>query len=624
MKITVFNLRSITGPKTVDVTNKIVLSGINGAGKSTIAKTPYFVLTGKGLSVKNGETEGYGSIEFGDITIMRQKKNGTTTIRVNGKACSETAMFEHLNKRGYNPEVLCSLFDTETVLDGETMLRVASMKLDVDKVLSFTNLEGVALGYAKKYFVDNEIEIVTIPAINKAYKKIYALRTDNNRVAKNLKALVDADFPLVNVTGVDIAALVEQSTNIEKDIEVLTDTIYQIKQETKQIENLKNNISKNATEKQRLLAFKCSVTEEDIEKIEKEIENKQETSKKFGLVLTELNEKQISVLQELSQLKQQEQVLIEQIKTKSENLKILKNTKTCPLNSGIPCTTDMSSVCNKIEAEIDDAKNKLEKIVKEISDKENSMQEIKNTISETKQKQSLLSAEVNEMIQKRSSMEKERTDYASISGKIETLEKMISEDKAIVDNTTIQDIKPVEEELTKKREEKNLIKEQILNSSRVQDAANRLAENQRKLEEAEKLSDMYSVILKELQILPNKIFEKIIVPIEVGLNGILSEIKNDWQMKFLFDGANLSICVNTPCGKIDIEELSTGERVVINYVFKALICKLINFDTIVLDNTDALDSKNYGMVEDVVAKSQYNTMLINCGDITSKFTIVKI
>ena len=95
-------------------------------------------------------------------------------------------------------------------------------------------------------------------------------------------------------------------------------------------------------------------------------------------------------------------------------------------------------------------------------------------------------------------------------------------------------------------------------------------------------------------------------------------------MKYLFDGANLSICVNTPCGKIEIEELSTGERVVINYVFKALICKLINFDTIVLDNTDALDSKNYGMVEDVVAKSQYNTMLINCGDITSKFTIVKI
>lgn len=624
MKITVFNLRSITGPKTVDVNGKIVLSGINGAGKSTIAKTPYFVLTGKGLSVKNGETEGYGSIEFGDITIMRQKKNGSTTIRVNGKACSEAAMYEHLNKRGYNPEVLCSLFDTETVLDGETMLRVASMKLDVDKVLSFTSLEGVALGYAKKYFIDNEVEIVTIPAINKAYKKIYALRTDNNRVAKNLKALVEADFPLVNVTGVDIAALVEQSTNIERDIEVLTDTVYQIKQEMKQVENIKNNISKNATEKQRLLAFKCSVSEEDISNIAKEIEEKQNKTKGLNALLTELNDKQISALQELSKLKQQEQVLLEQIKTKSENLEILKNTRTCPLNSGIPCTTDMSSVCEKIATEINEAKTRLEKISKEISDKEQSVDEIKKTIQETKQNQYVLNNEINELIKKRSTMEKERTDYASISGKIEALDKMIAEDRTLVDNTVIQDIKPIEEELSKKKEEKNLVKEQILNSSRVQDAANRLAENQRKLEETEKISDMYTVILKELQVLPNKIFEKIIVPIEVGLNGILSEIKNDWQMNFLFDGANLSICVNTPYGKIDIEELSTGERVVINYVFKALICKLINFDTIVLDNTDALDSKNYGMVEDVVAKSQYNTMLINCGDITSKFAIVKM
>ena len=624
MKITVFNLRSITGPKTVDVNGKIVLSGINGAGKSTIAKTPYFVLTGKGLSVKNGETEGYGSIEFGDITIMRQKKNGSTTIRVNGKACSEAAMYEHLNKRGYNPEVLCSLFDTETVLDGETMLRVASMKLDVDKVLSFTSLEGVALGYAKKYFIDNEVEIVTIPTINKAYKKIYALRTDNNRVAKNLKALVEADFPLVNVTGVDIAALVEQSTNIERDIEVLTDTVYQIKQEMKQVENIKNNISKNATEKQRLLAFKCSVSEEDISNIAKEIEEKQNKAKGLNALLTELNDKQISALQELSKLKQQEQVLLEQIKTKSENLEILKNTRTCPLNSGIPCTTDMSSVCEKIATEISEAKTRLEKISKEISDKEQSVDEIKKTIQETKQNQYALNNETNELIKKRSTMEKERTDYASISGKIEALDKMIAEDRTLVDNTVIQDIKPIEEELSKKKEEKNLVKEQILNSSRVQDAANRLAENQRKLEETEKISDMYTVILKELQVLPNKIFEKIIVPIEVGLNGILSEIKNDWQINFLFDGANLSICVNTPYGKIDIEELSTGERVVINYVFKALICKLINFDTIVLDNTDALDSKNYGMVEDVVAKSQYNTMLINCGDIISKFAIVKM
>jgi DNA repair exonuclease SbcCD ATPase subunit len=209
--------------------------------------------------------------------------------------------------------------------------------------------------------------------------------------------------------------------------------------------------------------------------------------------------------------------------------------------------------------------------------------------------------------------------FASIEGKVTSIDENINSDEKTLSSIEIKDVLPLQTSLQLKREELAKIRESIVNASQLSDAVNRLAKNKKEYEAAEKLTATYTFILKELQVLPNKIFEKIISPIETGINEILAEIKSDWTIKFLFDGANLDICIKMPTGVINIDELSTGERVVINYVFKSLICKLIGFDTIVLDNTDALDVKNYAMVESVVEKSKYNTLLVNCGDIKTNF-----
>ena len=89
MKITVCNLRSIENPETIDINGKMVLCGKNGAGKSTIVLTPYFVMTGKKLSVRNGAKEGYGTISFDGIEITRYKQGGNSSIKFNGKTNRE-------------------------------------------------------------------------------------------------------------------------------------------------------------------------------------------------------------------------------------------------------------------------------------------------------------------------------------------------------------------------------------------------------------------------------------------------------------------------------------------------------------------------------------------------------
>lgn len=624
MKITAYNLRSIGGPKTIEVNGNLVLSGVNGAGKSTMLNVPYFVLTGKGLTLKNGTTEGYGSIEFNGISITRQKKEGSTTIRVNGKTCSETAMYEHLNKMKLAPEMLAVLFNSETTLNAETILKVADFKRDVDSVLTFTKLEGNALEFTKKLFKRDSIEILDIPTINKGYKKVYTMRTENNREIKRLRALVDADAVVEDVVGVDIAALVEQSTVVEREIEAIIDTIHQAKQEIATIENLKKVTDVKKIEKQKLLTTKCNFTEEDVKRISNEIAELQCREEELSQQNVELNKKVLELIERCSKLREQRQILTEQNNAKSKNVYTLMNTTTCPLNSAIPCTTDKSAVCKKIETEIENNKKEIVIIDANYDNENSELEEIKNKIANNNVIISEIKEKVRKLISERSNIEKERTDYALISGKVSAIEKIIEENENTIKTTVIQDITPLNEMLEEKRNSQKQIKEQIVNSSRVADAANRLAQNKRQLEEAEKVTDMLTVVLKELQVLPNKIFENVFKPVLQGMNGILAQIKSDWTVDFKFNGSDVEIYIVMPDGEVILDELSTGERVVVNYVLKLLVCRLIKFDVILLDNTDALDKKNYELVEKVVANAKCKTMLATCGDVKSLFPVVTI
>lgn len=624
MKITANNLRSIGNARSIDVNDKIVLCGVNGAGKSTIAKTPYFVLTGKGLSLKNGEAEGMGSIEFSGISISRQKKNGNTTIRVNGKVCSEVAMYEHLNKIGYNPDVLISLFDTETVLDGETMLKVASMQLDVDKVLSFTKLEGKALELVKKYFQAENIDIITIPAINKAHKKFYVARTDNNRVIKSLRVLVETDAQYGNIDLPDVSLLVSQSSAIETVIEKMMSEIFAIEQDTKTLADIESVIENTRSEIEKMRKVVCQYSESDVESISTDIDKKQSEEVDCDAQLRALNEKHLSLLNNLSLVNTKRQVIVENGKGKREIFETLSTTTTCPLYAGLPCTTNMEEVKNKLQGEIVSLREECKAIDAEILKIKEQIATTEAEISKLTTVKDALRKEIAMLIKKRDAMQKERASFASIEGKISAMEKSIVDKQEQAKKIVVRDVTAKKNELAQKRSELNAIKQRIIDASRVAEAINRLADNQKKLSEAEDVTNMYTTILQELNALPNKIFEKIITPIEIGLNQILAEIKSDWSIKFLFDGANLDVCIITPLGEININEVSTGERVVVNYAFKSLICKLIGFDTIVLDNTDALDVSNYNMVEEVVEKSPYNTLLINCGDVKSKFTVIHL
>lgn len=622
MKITVENLRSVKGPKTIDVDGKKVLSGGNGVGKSTFAKTPYFVLTGKELSVKNGEREGTGTIEFAGITISRIKHDGGSTVRVNGKTCSEVAMREHLGKMGYNPDVLCALFDNETILDGETMLKVAAMQLMVDKVLSFTGLDDEKKDMVKAYFNKEGIDIVSIPIIQKAHKTFYGMRTENNRIVKSLKTLVANDEAVCDDKASDVALLLEQIALVEQQVEEATKRVLSANQNRQRVIELQAIIDRDEMQIADLQKATCAYTAEMVDAIAKEIEEREEADRVYEKEISVLYDSSVAKGEQLLKLKETRQGIIERGKAQKNILDSLNNTTCCPLYAGLPCTTNMSEAKEQIAANVEQLRNECRAIDEEIAILSKEIDEMRLLTNQKGDARRANRTQQAKLLKDRIAMEQERGAFATIEGKVAVLKENIATNRAFLAGIVVENVETEEAVLKNLKEQLATLRQQVVDASKNNDMRKRLEENKKKLAEAEAVSDAYSKIIAELNALPNKIFEKIIAPIETGLNNILSQIKSDWSVKFAFAGAALDINVLTPMGKININELSTGERVIVNFAFKSLICKLIDFDTIVLDNTDALDSKSYSMVENVVSKSPYNTLLINCGDVKSQFEVL--
>lgn len=627
MKIEAKNLRSIGNPLAIDIDDKVVLQGVNGAGKSTMAKVPYFVMTGKGLSVKNGETECYGKIEFDSISIVREKKNGVTNIRVNGKSCSETAMHEHLRMRNYNPDVLATLFNTETVLDGETMLKVAAMELGVEKVLSFTSLDDTCKDYVRKYFSDAQIDLLTIPIINKAHQKFYSMRTDNNRIIKNLKTILSSKPYTIDQEVPDASLYISLNEKLNSEKAELIKIIAVSENNSQKRNFLLSQISKMKDKKQTLVIVddeEIALMQKKIVEIADEIE-KLENAKQKNVNDKKNVEEEISILSNaVSELKAKYAIAVEKGKNKKDILTTLQNTTCCPLYAGLSCTTNMTDVCTSIEKELDVLREECESLKAEIAEKE-------KKISQKKSEKEKFYQIGDEIVKNIITLNKELSYYKTEREKAINTIKQISEIDSDIKNfevelntLSIADVTKEKEKLAKIDSEINDVNSKIADMNKLIKEIIEFKTQSEELVKYEEISERYSAIIKELQTLPNKIFEKIIVPIESKINSILNDVKNSWKIKFDFSEKELAIYVFTDNGKIDIDELSTGERIIVNYVFKSLICDMIKFDTIILDNTDALDEKHFMAVEDVVEKSKYNTMLITCANMKSKFKVQKM
>ena len=157
MKITIQNLNGITGPVSVDIQNHTYLSGPNGSGKSSLAKVPYYILTGKGLKVKNGMSQAMAEMTLMGYTITRISVNGTDTLYLNGNKITATALSKELSASGMNLDFFCEVFRPEVEFSDSTIIKMVNMNINDDTVrrlIAFSDAPEVKGASAESMFND--------------------------------------------------------------------------------------------------------------------------------------------------------------------------------------------------------------------------------------------------------------------------------------------------------------------------------------------------------------------------------------------------------------------------------------------------------------------------------------
>ena len=242
--------------------NMVVLTGQNGAGKSSVLNAIWLALTGKTASkqidkpIRDGEEEARVELDLGHYIVTRTWRNGetsrlTVTTPDGHRVPTPQAILDNL---------LGAMVDPQAFID-------AKPKDQLEKLLDVVDLGDVDLF-----------------ALEAEYDQIYAERTDINREAKELRAQIDgmpfvpADTPDEEVSTRDLAdeyAAAREAVDKHAQAIATTDTLERIldgKRERKreleaQLEQLENEINADeatvSSERERLAAAELELPDPD-------------------------------------------------------------------------------------------------------------------------------------------------------------------------------------------------------------------------------------------------------------------------------------------------------------------------------------------------------------------------
>lgn len=616
MKITANNLKSAK-TKTVEVKDVTVLTGGNGAGKTTIARTPYWVITGKGLPSAVDGTAPEGTVEFGDTTISRTKAK-TTTISVNGNKITEKALEDVLAQRGLPLNVLASLYAPTTTLEAEDLLRAAKLKLTPDKVVELmAPLDLPEEAELRKALTDIGSEEVSLKDISKLEKLFVDKRKSLKKEVKALEARVSNE-------EIDETALNEESARLNVELEKLYAEKGKADAEKRMRELLDrtaNELSSLQEVKSRLLGVVGDETKAQEELVELSAQEMETERKIF-----KANEKEKSLETELTaknaELRKASSVLSGkkgEIAALSKMLEALRQVKTCPLCPSMPCTADKTEAIKKLESDLDELNEAITKAESEEALLVIIAEGIKSDMAVSKDEIAKENEKLREISKKLSEIKLRMSDIQRNKERLAEIDKEISEKETILATqpSPASESRNIDEEMTNLRAELRGIETKLT----------RKAENDNVLRELslKKLDcDISDNIVKKMQGLPAVISAKVTEPLSKVANATIGQLLNGWSVEFAPDG---DIAVEVNGKKFPREDISGGEEIILNYVLKVVLARLIGHDVIIVDDCDRLDKSHFeALVKVSQAATGINTLLVSCNgnDIPAGVNVVKI
>lgn len=614
MKILTENLKGISN-KSIDIPAATVslFTGANGAGKTTLATTPYWVLTGKGLSMKKGESFSSGEVTVGNDLIRREKKK-TTGLFLNGSPVSEKGLEQLLSQRGLPMSVLGAFYAPQTELTAEDLLAAAKLSLTAEKIIGLMNLD-VPEEAEMTVFVNSEgLTTLTLKDISKCEKHFADVR-------RNLKKDIKALEARISDIEDDEEACKQEIESLNKTLDGLLQAKGQqdaAKQTLQLVESAKKDIEALNIEQASLSA---EVTQKaGLEKALADIQRKlsdlaNNKSVKAAEVVTS-HAKADEKKEDINRLRSACAGLASTLKAKEEIVTSLETVTNCPLCPSMLCTADKSEAIKGLKAEISSLKGQreskeeaLKALDVELSAIEQEISDVESVVANILAKEKSVLVDKANIENNLKSIEKAAARLSEIAQKIKDKEQLIN---------TVSILSEANEDLTGKiTETRNLIQSETQKLQKTRE--NTALEKELSLKKLD--CDIADSLVKSLQGLPAIIAAKITAPLSNTANSFISSLKKGWNIEFQPDG---SVIVDVNGEKYEREDLSGGERVILNYILKVVVAKLIGLDTIIVDDCDRLDNSSLKELIKVATASGIATLLVTCNGSVQGVNEIKI
>lgn len=388
------------GLKTVKIDCKKfnVFCGRSDQGKSTILKAIEWAITGGDdeFLVRNGcsSTEVILNSDNGTRIERRMKRGeksklsiyrGDTTI-----AKPQTVLNKAYSPLTFNPVKMVTMSPKEL---NQEIVDALGKRLKLNE----HQIEEYGLNEIKEEILKSENLTDTINAF---YKKKYDLRTEQNKIIKNMSAKMD---------GIDTSVTEEEVQKLEDEINELSEEIAKAVKHNSVIEvsSQNTNVRNNALENIKILEL-------ELEKVSSiKLEELETTHRSLKLEFDKANNKLTSIRNSV------------RIKTDVIS-KIAEGVTKCPISDDIVCNTNMSTCKSDIENDITKLKLEATTLFKECEKRNEELRASELTIETAK------------------SAEKKKTE-------LERLKSLVDQLK-IVDGEIIP-VKPMQNKLDEKRKQ---------------------------------------------------------------------------------------------------------------------------------------------------------------------------
>ncbi len=387
---------------------KMALIAPNGTGKTSFIEALRWVLTGNEPEeiIRRGADCTTVKVILDDGTeIIRSKKEGKTTFKMNGRTTTAKALNETLvSSLGVTKETLSLLTSSDAVKSmgkdelGDFILSQVSEKVsieDIQKMLPEVNKDE------NEEFIKDNIETVleelfpekdfTSQDIDAAYDKAFQKRKELKVEVTALSAVTKEEVPMPSRPAADIEKAMAGLRSMQATLKIEAGKLAEIKRTTAQIEEY----SKKIEESEKSLADLTGGAE-----------IAPPSSARQELLEKNLSEKESATLKAKNGLA----VMENNLATLQKTLDDLASS-CCPLSPLITCGTDKTSAKFEIEASIDETKDGINSQKELISDFEAEISEIKEGLKklaeekQTYEKVSLIKKQILQMKETKAKLE---------------------------------------------------------------------------------------------------------------------------------------------------------------------------------------------------------------------------